>query len=298
MSSAETVAPDGSAASQSPLRYVLTLRCPDRPGIVRALSEGIVQAGGNIVENAQFSDGATGLFCVRTAFDSPVTDLATVHTRVGVPLKPFDPVLTLRPLARRRRALVMVSRVDHCLRDLLYRWQIGELPVEIPLVVSNHPDLRQLVESHHLPFVHLPVTPATKLDAEARLLELIREHAVDFVVLARYMQILSRGLCDVLAGRVINIHHSLLPGFKGARPYHQAHDRGVKLIGATAHFVTADLDGGPIIEQGVVSVGHAHEAEEFVAIGRDVERVVLARAVRLHAEDRVLLVAGRTVVFS
>jgi formyltetrahydrofolate deformylase len=192
---------------------------------------------------------------------------------------------------------VMVSRLDHCLADLLYRWDIGELPADLQLVVSNHEDCRPLVERYGLPFVHVPVSAAAKPDAERRLLELIAEFEIDVVVLARYMQVLSDDLCRRLEGRVINIHHSFLPGFKGAKPYHQAYERGVKLIGATAHFVTPVLDEGPIIEQDVARVGHAHTPEQLVAIGRDVERLVLARAVRLYAEDRVVLAGARTVVF-
>jgi formyltetrahydrofolate deformylase len=191
----------------------------------------------------------------------------------------------------------MVSKTDHCLLDLLYRWENGELPVDIPVVVSNHDDLRPIVERHGLTFVHIPVTAATKPAAEAQLMALVEEHAIDFVVLARYMQVLSDNLCSQLSGRIINIHHSFLPGFKGAKPYHQAHARGVKLIGATAHYVTADLDEGPIIEQDVVRVTHAYTAEQLVAHGRDVERLVLSRAVRRHAEDRVLMVGVRTIVF-
>ncbi len=278
-------------------QYVLTLACPDRPGIVRALAEGVAGVGGNIVDSAQFSDPVTGTFCVRTAFDSPDSDLANVREVLGAALSGIEPALTLRPADQRRRILVMVSRFDHCLVDLLYRWQIGELAVDIPLVVSNHDDCRALVERHGIPFVHVPVTRDTKADAEARLFALIEEHAVDLVVLARYMQVLSDDACRRLAGRAMNIHHSFLPGFKGAKPYHQAYARGVKLIGATAHYVTADLDEGPIIEQDVVRVTHAQDADALVAIGRDVERVVLARAVRLHAQDRVVLTGHRTVVF-
>jgi formyltetrahydrofolate deformylase len=304
-------------------QYVLTLACPDRPGIVRALADGIVAVGGNILENAQFSDPVTGTFCVRTHFEtspdaeggaaespdgegpdgeSPDGEGPDAESHVRKVLTGrvagFGPQLTLRPLERRRRVLLMVSRFDHCLVDLLYRWQIGELPVDLPLVVSNHEDCRELVERHGIPFVHLPVTKDTKAAAEARLFELIAEHDVDLVVLARYMQVLSDDATRRLSGKVINIHHSFLPGFKGAKPYHQAYERGVKLIGATAHFVTADLDEGPIIEQDVVRVSHHQDAEAFVAIGRDVERVVLARAVRLFAEDRVVLTGARTVVFS
>jgi len=279
-------------------QFVLTLSCPDQPGIVRALAEGIVQVGGNILENAQFSDPVTGTFCVRTHFEAGVGDVAQVQAVLAPLLAGFGPQLSLRPVERRRRVMVMVSRFDHCLVDLLYRWQIGELPVDLPVVVSNHEDCREPVERHGIPFVHLPVTRDTKPAAEARLFELMAEHDVDLVVLARYMQVLSDEATRRLSGKVINIHHSFLPGFKGAKPYHQAYERGVKLIGATAHFVTADLDEGPIIEQDVVRVTHHQDAEAFVAIGRDVERVVLARAVRLFAEDRVVLTGARTVVFS
>jgi formyltetrahydrofolate deformylase len=277
--------------------YVLTLRCDDQPGIVRALAEGVVQAKGNILESAQFSDPPTGLFCMRTSFESPDPDVGDVRDLIEGAVSRFSPVLTLRRESRRKKVLVMVSRLDHCLADLLYRWDIGELPADLQLVVSNHEDCRPLVERHGLPFVHVPVSAATKPEAETRLEELIGEFEVDVVVLARYMQVLSDDLCRRLEGRVINIHHSFLPGFKGAKPYHQAYERGVKLIGATAHFVTADLDEGPIIEQDVARVGHAHTPEQLVAMGRDVERLVLARAVRLYAEDRVVLAGARTVVF-
>lgn len=283
-------------------QYVLTLTCPDRPGIVRALADGIVRAEGNILENAQFSDPVTGTFCVRTQFETTLDDEDAVRDRVGAGLSSFDPVLSIRPAGRRPRVLLMVSRFDHCLVDLLYRWEIGELPVDIPVVVSNHKDARPLVERHGIPFGWIPVGrdpsgPNSKAAAEARLFDLIEEHAVDVVVLARYMQVLSDDACRRLAGRAINIHHSFLPGFKGAKPYHQAYARGVKLIGATAHYVTADLDEGPIIEQDVVRVTHAQDAEALVAIGRDVERVVLARALKLHADNRVILTGHRTVVF-
>ena len=279
------------------MQCVLTLSCPDRPGIVRALAEGVVRVDGNIVENAQFSDPVTGTFCMRTQFETPQQDLATVRAVIAEEVARFGPVLTLRRTEDRRRALVMVSRFDHCLLDLLYRWQIGELPVEIPVVVSNHEDCRDIVERAGIAFEWVRVTADTKPAAEARLFELVDAHRVDVVVLARYMQVLSDDACRRLAGRVINIHHSFLPGFKGARPYHQAYERGVKLIGATAHYVTADLDEGPIIEQDVVRVHHGMDADALVAVGRDVERVVLSRAVRLHAEDRVLLTGARTVVF-
>ncbi|MEU5194436.1 formyltetrahydrofolate deformylase [Streptomyces scabiei] len=279
-------------------RYILTLRCPDQPGIVHALAAGVAEAKGNILESAQFSDPGTGIFTIRVSLETPAADTERLRDELALRLARFDPVLTVRPEEQRRRVLLMVSKFDHCLVDLLYRWGLGELPVDIPLIVSNHPDLEPVAKRYGIPFVHLPVTRDTKPEAEAELLRLVAEHQVDFVVLARYMQVLSDDLCRKLSGRVINIHHSFLPGFKGAKPYHQAHDRGVKLIGATAHLVTADLDEGPIIEQDVVRVGHRHSAPELVAIGRDVERIVLARAVRLHAEDRVVLTGSRTVVFN
>lgn len=279
-------------------RYVLTLRCPDQPGIVHALAAGVAEAKGNILESAQFSDPGTGVFTIRVSLEIPGAGIESLRDELGLRLARFDPVLTVRPQEQRRRVLLMVSKFDHCLVDLLYRWDLGELPVDIPLIVSNHPDLAPVAKRYGIPFVHVPVTRDTKPEAEAELLRLVAEHQVDFVVLARYMQVLSDDLCGRLSGRIINIHHSFLPGFKGAKPYHQAHERGVKLIGATAHFVTADLDEGPIIEQDVVRVGHRHTALELVAIGRDVERIVLARAVRLHAEDRVVLTGSRAVVFS
>jgi formyltetrahydrofolate deformylase len=278
-------------------QFLLTLACEDRPRIVRALADGIAEIGGNILDSAQFSDPATGTFCVRTQFETGEAEAAQVRAAIEQRVGRFDPLLTLRPAGQRCRVLVMVSRFDHCLVDLLYRWQIGELPIDIPLVVSNHDDARSTVERHGIPFAHLPVTRDTKPQAESRLLELIAEHNIELTVLARYMQVLSNDTCRALAGQVINIHHSFLPGFKGAKPYHQAYQRGVKLIGATAHYVTADLDEGPIIEQDVVRVNHAQDADALVAIGRDVERVVLARAVQLHADKRVVLTGNRTIVF-
>jgi formyltetrahydrofolate deformylase len=277
--------------------YILTLRCADQPGIVRSLAEGIVQAKGNITESAQFSDPPTGLFCLRTAFESAEEDVEAITGLIAGAVRQFQPVLTLRRESSRRKVLVMASRFDHCVRDLLYRWDIGELPADVRLVVSNHETCRPIAERYGLPYHHIPVTAATKPDAERQLFSLVADYEIDLVVLARYMQVLSDEACRRLEGRAINIHHSFLPGFKGARPYHQAYERGVKLIGATAHFVTPDLDEGPIIEQDVARVEHGHNAEQLVAIGRDVERLVLARAVRLYAEDRVLLVGARTVVF-
>ena len=278
--------------------FILTLRCQDGPGIIHAVSGALLDLGANVLEQAQFTDEETGLFAMRTRFEAPERDPGAIRLGVLERTERFAPTVGVRLEQQRRRALVMVSKHDHCLVDLLYRYEIGELPVEIPLVVSNHPDARAIAERHGIPFVVLPVTAETKPEQEARLLELVEEHGIDVIVLARYMQVLSDDLCSRLPGRIINIHHSFLPGFKGARPYHQAHARGVKLIGATAHFVTADLDEGPIIEQGVERVDHAHTPEDLAEIGRDVERIVLARAVRMFAEDRIVLNGSRTIVFA
>ncbi len=276
----------------------MTLQCDDRPGIVHAASTAIVAVDGNILENDQFTDPVTNLFCMRTRFETSATDSTDVWTRIAADLSDFAPNLSLRLENARRRVLIMVSRSDHCLADLLYRHETGDIAVDIVAIVGNHPDLAPLAERYGIPFEEIPVTQETKLQAEARLSDLISTLKVDFVVLARYMQVLSSELCEALQGRVVNIHHSFLPGFKGARPYHQAYERGVKLIGATAHFVTGDLDEGPIIDQDVVRVSHARTPSDLIALGRDVERVVLARAVKLMAEDRVALVGRRTVIFS
>ena len=278
--------------------YVVTLRCTDRPGIVRAASGSIFDTGGNILENDQFTDPVTGQFCMRTRFETTVGDVALVRERLEVDLAAFSPTLGVRREDVHRRALIMVSKFDHCLADLLYRHEQGDLPLDIVAVVSNHPDCGPLAARYDVPFVERSVTNETRRAAEDELRALIDELDVDIVVLARYMQILSPELCDDLSGRAINIHHSFLPGFKGARPYHQAYERGVKLIGATAHFVTRDLDEGPIIEQDVVRVTHARRPTDLVSLGRDIERSVLYRAVRLVAEDRVTLVGSRTIVFA
>ncbi len=278
--------------------YVVTLQCIDRPGIVLATSTAIVAVDGNILENDQFTDPVTAQFCMRTRFESDIQDLAAVRDHLEAALSPFDPILTIRHEDTRRRALVMVSQYDHCLAELLYRRDSGDLPLDIVAVASNHQDCAPLAQRHGVPFFHVPVTPQTKAAAEDELRQLLATWRADFVILARYMQVLSQELCADLAGRAVNIHHSFLPGFKGARPYHQAYERGVKLIGATAHFVTAELDEGPIIDQDVVRVTHARRPEDLVALGRDVERSVLARAAHLLAEDRVALVGHRTVVFS
>ncbi len=276
----------------------MTLRCADAPGIVHATSEAIVAVGGNILENDQFTDPVTGQFCMRTRFEAPSGEVGDVKGRLHADVARFQPILGLRLEAHQRRALVMVSEADHCLADLLYRREQGELPLDLVAVVSNHATCRALSERHDVPYYEVPVTPESKLDAEATLRDLIATYEVDLVVLARYMQILTPAFCNDFAGQIVNIHHSFLPGFKGARPYHQAYERGVKLIGASAHFVTGDLDEGPIIDQDVVRVSHARRPQDLIALGRDIERTVLARAVRLLAEDRVAIVGQRTVVFA
>jgi formyltetrahydrofolate deformylase len=284
------------------VQHIVTLTCGDRPGIVHAVTAGLLHVAGNIVENAQFTDPDSATFCMRTVVE---TDADSEGVAAAVRDRLDDPAATLhvRPVDARPRVMIMVSKFDHCLVDLLYRWRTGALPVDIPLIVSNHADCRPIAEQHGIPYVHLPVTkdasgPTSKPEQEARISELVAEHAVELVVLARYMQVLSDDLCAHLSGRAINIHHSFLPGFKGAKPYHQAHARGVKLVGATAHFVTADLDEGPIIEQDVTRVTHAHTAEQLVALGQDTERLVLSRAVRAWADERVFLIGDRTVVFN
>lgn len=278
-------------------RYILRLRAVDQPGIIHTLSGGIVACGGNILDSAQFADEESGQLGVRVEFESDEV-IETIREELVKSLRPFSPVMEIRKRSAPLRALIMVSKLDHCLDDLLYRYHRGELAIEIPLIVSNHEDLRSVVEAAGLPFRHIPVTAATKAAAEEQLSRLVEESATDFIVLARYMQVLSDDFCERFAGRIINIHHSFLPSFKGAKPYHQARRRGVKLIGATAHYVTADLDEGPIIEQDVVRVDHRSNAEELVVLGRDVERKVLSRAVQLHAEDRVFLSGQHTVILA
>jgi formyltetrahydrofolate deformylase len=278
-------------------RSILTLRCQDQPGIVHAVAGALLGYGANIVESAQFSDDVTGLFCMRISFDCDVEDLEAMRAGVSGALAHLSGTVQIHDTDERPRVLVLVSKFDHCLLDLLYRWRTGDLPVEIVAVVSNHDDLREAVEAYGVPYEWVPVTPESKPEAEQALLGLVDSYRAELVVLARYMQVLSDDACAALGGRAINIHHSFLPGFKGARPYHQAHTRGVKLIGATAHYVTSDLDEGPIIEQDVVRVTHAQTADQLAAMGRDVERRVLSHAVRLHAERRVFLTNGRTVVF-
>lgn len=278
-------------------RHIMTLTCDDRPGIVAAVSAALLGVSANIVENQQYSDESTELFFMRTVFDAAEADVAQVLSAVEASPAISHQHLAVRPESERCRTLILVSRFDHCLLDLLYRWKSGDLPIDIVGVVSNHDDCRGLVDYFGLPFTVVPVTPDTKADAEAALLRMVEADDVGLVVLARYMQILSDDLCRALEGRAINIHHSFLPGFKGARPYHQAHDRGVKLIGASAHYVTADLDEGPIIEQDVTRVDHRMGPADLVRSGQDVEADVLSRAVKWHCDNRVILNTDRTVVF-
>jgi formyltetrahydrofolate deformylase len=278
--------------------YVLTLICPDRPGIVHAVSSFLVERDCNILESQQFNDVNQGRFFMRVRFaadpapslDALWDDFVPVAARFGMRWEMWDGVAPYR-------TLVLASRSTHCLNDLLFRWRNGDLQIDIPLIVSNHLDCEALAASYDVPFLHIPVTPETKAPAEAQILGLVDELDIHLVVLARYMQVLSEDACKQLEGRAINIHHSFLPSFKGAKPYHQAFDRGVKLVGATAHYITPDLDGGPIIEQDVVRVDHSYDGAALTAAGRDVEAHVLSRAVRWHAESRVLLNGNKTVVF-
>jgi formyltetrahydrofolate deformylase len=276
---------------------IASLQCADQPGIVHAMTSAVLACGGNIIENQQFTDPSTNTFVMRTRFET-AQGIDGAEKSLNEGLSKFNPSLHIRPTAKKPRALVMVTKESHCLRDLLYLEDLGELNVEIPLVISNREDLRALVESHGIKFLCLPVTAETKVSQEAEILKQINDLEIDFVVLARYMQIMSKEFCNKLPGKIINIHHSFLPGFKGAKPYHQAHERGVKIIGASAHFVTSDLDEGPIIEQDVAHVTHIATPEELIAIGRDIERRVLAKAVKFYADDKVFIVGKRTVVFS
>ena len=283
----------------APPEFVLTLSCADVPGIVYAVSSFLVQHRCSIVQSQQYGDRDTGVFFMRVHFESadPAVDVADLRSDFGWVGDSFQMSWHLQEAAAKQRVLILVSKFGHCLNDLLFRYSVGGLAIEIPAIVSNHRDFEGLAATYGIPFHHVPVTAETKSDAEAQLLTLVDELSIDLVVLARYMQVLSNDLCKQLEGRAINIHHSFLPSFKGAKPYHQAHARGVKLIGATAHYVTADLDEGPIIEQEVARVDHSLDTEQLVAAGRDVECQALARAVKWHAESRVLLNGHRTVVF-
>ncbi len=278
--------------------YILTLSCPDRIGIVHQVSHWLLELNGNIIDAQQFGDLGTEQFFLRVHFSLPQQKPVDELERDFAPIaQAFSMQARFHDAQRKARLLIMVSRQGHCLNDLLFRTQSGQLPVEIAGVVSNHPDFRNMVESCGIPFHHLPVTSDTRPAQEQGILDLVERERIDLVVLARYMQILSNNLCTALSGKAINIHHSFLPSFKGARPYHQAHARGVKIIGATAHYVTADLDEGPIIEQDIERVDHAMSAEALSQTGSDIETLVLSRAVRWHVEHRILLNGQRTVVF-
>ena len=290
------VFPAGHPAAPS-AAYTLTLSCPDRPGIVHAVSGGLVAAAGNITESQQYGSPETGTFFMRVDFTAPGSYEDVRRTLLPV-AETFGMDWQLHLAGVPVRTLIMASKSGHCLNDLLFQQRAGTLPIEVPAIVSNHRDLAGLAEFYGIPFHHIPVTPDTKDQAEDQLRGLMQDLDIELVVLARYMQILSNELCRDLSGRAINIHHSFLPSFKGARPYHQAHARGVKLIGATAHYVTSDLDEGPIIEQEVIRADHSRSAAQLAAMGSDVEGRALSKAVRWHAEQRVLLDGMRTVVFN
>jgi formyltetrahydrofolate deformylase len=263
---------------------ILTLSCADQPGIVHSMTSAVLACAGNIIENQQFTDPTTGLFMMRTRIESEMA-LSEISKIMQQGLKHLSPKITIRETASKKRAIVLVTKESHCLRELLYLQELGELPIEIPAVLSNHEDLKALVEQHGIPFKFLP---QDKSLAEVAIRKAASDCEIDFLVLARYMQILSSGICE---------DHSFLPGFKGAKPYHQAHAHGVKVIGATAHFVTQNLDEGPIIEQDIAHINHVASPEDLVAIGRDIERRVLSKAVRLFAEDRIFVAGNRTVIF-
>ncbi len=279
--------------------YVLTISCPDAVGIVAAVSGFLSGRNLFITESEHFGDTITGRFFMRTVFreEPGMPPLAELEAAFGELARRFGMDWKIHDASVRPRVLILVSKFDHCLNDLLYRYRTGILPIDVAAVVSNHPDLERVVEWHGIPYHHLPVTKETKAGQEARILEMVERLRIDLVVLARYMQVLSSEMCGALSWRCINIHHSFLPSFKGARPYHQAHARGVKIIGATAHYVTSDLDEGPIIEQAVERVDHTQTPNDLVAIGRDIENAVLSRAVKYHVEHRVLPNGSKTVVF-
>ncbi len=277
--------------------YILTLSCPDRLGLVHAVSGFLLERGGNIEEAAQYNDQDTGLFFMRVQFACAQLTHEDLTLQLEAFAQPFEMQWRLHARAQPMRTVIMVSKEGHCLNDLLFRWKSGLLPIDIRAIISNHREFYQLAASYNVPFHHLPITAATKPQVEARQYEIIQTEAAELVVLARYMQVLSDDLCRKLSGSAINIHHSFLPSFKGAKPYYQAHDRGVKLIGATAHYVTANLDEGPIIEQDVARVDHSKTVEDLTTLGRDTESQVLARAVKWHSEHRVLINGHKTVIF-
>ena len=278
------------------VRYILTITCPDQVGIVAAISGVLAAQHGNIVESSQFSDTESGRFFMRLVFDLDEVNHPTLLAAFAPLAAGFNMQWRLYDPRQHLRVMILVSKAEHCLNDLLYRHRTGALPMHISAIVSNHRELEHLAAWHSIPYHHLPVTADTKPAQEQQILQLVEQTGTELVILARYMQILSPNLCAALAGRAINIHHSFLPGFKGAKPYHQAHQRGVKLIGATAHFVTAYLDEGPIIEQEVQRVDHAQTPEQLAAVGGDIENIVLARALHYYLERRVFLDGSKTVV--
>ena len=275
---------------------MVTLQCQDQPGIVHAMTTSVLACKGNIIENQQFTDATTNTFVMRTRIETEQS-VEQAQSAITSGLAQFSPALTFRQVEVRKRTLIMVTTESHCLRDLLYLQELNEMPIDIAGVVSNRETLRPLVESHGIPFIYLSSDAMDKSAIESEILAIVEREKIELVVLARYMQILTADFCNALAGRIINIHHSFLPGFKGAKPYHQAHERGVKIIGATAHFVTSQLDEGPIITQDVAHVTHSATPEDLIAIGRDIERRVLSQAVKHFAEDRIFIVGDRTVVF-
>jgi formyltetrahydrofolate deformylase len=285
-----------------PPSFVLTISSPDRPGIVHAVTAFLVQHNLNIVDSSQFGDPSSQRFFMRVhvvpASEDAIAEVETLRSAFEPTAQSFSMDFDIHPASKKPRVLIMVSKIGHCLNDLLFRQSTGQLNIEVPLIVSNHPDFATLAATYNIPFQHLPVTADTKPQQEAQILELVKQYNVDLIVLARYMQVLSPTLCEAMSGRIINIHHSFLPSFKGAKPYHQAYDRGVKIIGATAHFVTSDLDEGPIIEQNVVRVNHAMSPKELTHAGSNVESNVLATAVKYVTEHRVLLNGHKTVVFN
>ncbi|CRK25621.1 hypothetical protein BN1723_013633, partial [Verticillium longisporum] len=279
--------------------HILTLSCPDKPGIVHAVTGIFAEQNLNILDLQQFSDPVSEKFFMRVHFGpTPSESTAHLDEPFGALAADLKMEYDIRPVAKKLRVLIMVSKIGHCLNDLLFRTKAGQLNIEVPLIVSNHPEFQQLAGNYGIEFKHLPVTKDTKAEQEQKILDLIKEHDIELVVLARYMQVLSPRLCEAMSGRIINIHHSFLPSFKGAKPYHQAYERGVKIIGATAHFVTADLDEGPIIEQRVSRVDHSLNPNELVEEGANVESQVLAAAVKWTAEGRVFLNKTKTVVFN
>jgi formyltetrahydrofolate deformylase len=295
------ISPDLITPDSPPLAmkntYVLNLSCPDKPGIVHGVSGLLLHHGANIEEAAQHNDPQTGLFFMRVQFACDQSSKAELDVALQELAAVWLMSVDLHEATQRMPTVILVSQQGHCLNDLLFRWKSGALPLDVKAIISNHRDFYQLAASYNIPFHHIPVTAATKPEAEAKQLDIIRGEGAELVILARYMQVLSDTMCRALSGRAINIHHSFLPSFKGAKPYHQAHDRGVKLIGATAHYVTADLDEGPILEQDVARVDHSSTIEDLTRLGRDTESQVLARAVRWHSEHRVILNGHKTVVF-